>query len=113
MPDSSDAGLHADLNITPDATQPDADIDTRNLEDRGRDTDGEGQTDLPSDQRDNSELWEFTGGKPAERNVYKCTECTFESVLAVPRPADNWDGLATLEWTPNIGTQCPRRVSNE
>jgi hypothetical protein len=39
----------------------------------------------------NSELWEFTGGNAAERNVYKCTACTFEQVLAVPLPGPNWD----------------------
>jgi len=44
-----------------------------------------------SAQNFNSELWEFTGGNPAERNVYKCWDCTFEQVLAVPLPGDNWD----------------------
>ena len=44
-----------------------------------------------SAQNFNAELWEFTGGNPAERNVYKCTACTFEQVLAVPLPGDNWD----------------------
>ena len=51
----------------------------------------EGQTEPPPEQRDNSELWEFTGENPAARNVYKCEECTFEQVLAVPLPGDNWD----------------------
>ena len=44
-----------------------------------------------SAQNFNAELWEFTGGNAAERNVYKCTACTFEQVLAVPLPGDNWD----------------------
>ena len=44
-----------------------------------------------SAQNFSSELWEFTGGNAAERNVYRCTACTFEQVLAVPLPGDNWD----------------------
>jgi hypothetical protein len=52
---------------------------------------GSGAQEFDPDQNFNSELWEFTGENPAARNVYKCTECTFEQALAVPLPGDNWD----------------------
>jgi hypothetical protein len=91
MPTDTEIPGSTDSSINSADTQPDVDTGTRTLEDRGVDTDGEGQTEVPSDQRDNSELWEFTGGNPAERNVYKCEACTFEQVLAVARPTDNWD----------------------